>query len=465
MTVSARPSATRILVAFAILATLAACGESAEPSTTTADTSTTTTSTIVVATTVTAAAQEPDVQAEIDWFVSVLNGEELSEDEYRARFTEEFRQQVPFDEGMQPVLDEFRPAGPYTVVERTGDGIQGEAVVESADGTQARVLAELDDQSRFNGLVIQPANPPTLDDPPDSISEAFGRLTEIGAARALTAEVVDGACVPIEEMSSAEPAPLGSVIKLYVLAAIGEAVQSGEIAWDDEIVIREELKSIPTGVLQDRPAGDVVTVLETAELMISISDNTATDHLIDLIGRENVESVMADYGHTSPELNTPLMNTREFTALKVGPASGLSIQWLEGDEAQRRAILTQISDITPEDLPIQEWIAPIDPDRLEWFASPEDLCNLGVRLSELAGSVPEIGAILEINPGVPAETGTWDSIWFKGGSEPGLLAAWWLTRSGDRTFVTAGSVVDPSAVIDSDEAVLLLAAARDLLAP
>ena len=465
MTVSARRLVTRILVALATFASLAACGESAATSTTTGDASTTTTSTTIEETSTTTVGQKPEVQAEIDWFVSILNGEELTEDEYRARFTEEFRQQVPFDEGMQTVLDQFRPNGPYTVVERTGDGAQGEAVVEGADGTQARVLAELDDQSRFNGLIIQPANPPTLDDPPESVAEAFGRLAEIGTTRALTAEVVDGQCVPMEEMSSGEPAPLGSVVKLYVLAALGEAVQSGEIAWDDEIAIREELKSIPTGVLQDRPAGDVVTVLETAELMISISDNTATDHLIDLIGRETVESLLADYGHTSPQLNIPLMNTREFTALKVGPASGLSVQWLEGDEAQRRAILTQISDITPADLPIQEWVAPIDPDRLEWFASPEDLCTLGVRLSELAQAIPEIGEILEINPGVPAQQGTWDSIWFKGGSEPGLLAAWWLTRSGDRTFVTAGSVVDPSAVIDSDEAVLLLAAARDLLAP
>jgi hypothetical protein len=216
--------------------------------------------------------------------------------------------------------------------------------------------------------------------------------------------------------------------------------------------------------LQDRAAGETVTVEEAAELMISISDNTATDHLMDLLGRETVEAALAEYGNTTPELNTPLLNTRELTALKVGPASGLSVQWLDGDVAARRSILAQISDITPGDLPLQDWTDPIQPDQLEWFATPEDLCTLAVRLGELSRSVPEIGDILSANPGVPANVGTWDTIWFKGGSEPGLLAAWFVTRSEGGTYLTTGSVVNSDESVDIEEATLLFASARDLLA-
>jgi hypothetical protein len=197
--------------------------------------------------------------------------------------------------------------------------------------------------------------------------------------------------------------------------------------------------------------------------MISVSDNTATDHIIDLIARRRVESALTEYGNTTPELNTPLMNTREFTALKVGPASGLSTQWLEGDEETRRSILKQISDITPGDLPIQEWVEPIQPDQLEWFASPNDLCALAAGLLELTDSVPEIGDILAMNPGIPAEPGTWDTVWFKGGSEPGLAAAWFVTSREGRTFVATGSVVNPGETLDTEEAILLFVAARDLL--
>jgi hypothetical protein len=450
----------------ALLLVAAACGGTVE-NTTAPPTTTTTTplTTTQPPTTTSPEAPGTDVQAGIDWFLSILNGEELTEAEYDSRFTEEFRQQVPYEEGFQPVLDQFRPLGPYTVAERTGEEMQGEAIIESADGDRFRVVAELDEDSMFSTLLIQPAEQPSLDDPPATVEEGFQRLATMGVFRGVAAEVVDGECVRVEVSAADEPAPLGSVFKLYVLAAIGDAVTRGELAWDDEIVIRDELKSVPTGVLQDRPDGESVTVLEAAELMISISDNTATDHLIDLLGRETVESALSDYGNTTPELNTPLLDTREFTALKVGPASGLAVQWLDGDEQARRGILAQISEITPSDLPIQEWVEPIDPDRLEWFASPDDLCTLAIHLLDLAASVPEISEILAANPGIPADPGTWDRIWFKGGSEPGLLAAWFVTSSEGRTFLTAGSVVNPDSAIDTDEAILLFAAVRDLLSP
>lgn len=448
-----------------LVVVVTACGDSAGtttivPSTTSTTAPTTTTS--EPSTTSTAPAPA-DVQTGIDWFVSILNGEELTKAEYDSRFSEGFRQQVPFATGFQPVLDQFRPDAPFTVVERSGDMRQGEATIESADGTRARVLAELDEDNRLSGLVIQAADEPSLDDPPETVVESFSRLADMGSLRAVAAEVVDGECRAIEASSGAEPTPLGSVFKLYVLAALGEAVRDGDVAWDDELVIRDELKSVPSGVLQDRASGDTITVLEAAELMISISDNTATDHLIDLIGRQTVESALTEYGNTTPELNTPLLNTREFTALKVGPASGLSIQWLEGDEETRRSILTQISDITPDDLPIQEWVEPIQPDQLEWFASPHDLCTLAAGLSELTDSVPEIADILAMNPGIPADPGPWDNIWFKGGSEPGLAAAWFVTSREGRTFVTTGSVVNPDQAVDTEQAMLLFAAARDLL--
>jgi len=457
-------SKSRTAVVLVALLTLAACGSETEATTTTtASTTSSTTATTVPATTTTST-NTADVHAEINWFLTVLNGAELTELEYEERFSESFRQQVTFAEGFQPVLDQFRPTAPFSVVERSGDGQQGEVLIESSEGVRVRVIAELDDQGRFTGLLLQPEIP-ELDDPPESVGEAFERLADLGTVGVNTAEIVDGECVAVESVAGGEPVPIASVFKLYVLAALGEAIADGEVAWEDEIEIRDELKSVPSGVLQDRPAGEMVTVLEAAELMISISDNTATDHLIDLLGRENIESVMAAYGHSAPDLNTPLLTTRELTALKVGPASGLYVQWLDGDEQARRDLLVQISDITPADLPIQEWIEPVHPDTVEWFASPDDLCALAVQMDELSETVPEVGRILGMNPGVQASPGTWETTWFKGGSEPGLISVWWVTESQGRTFVTAGSVVNPEMAFDSEEAILLFAAARDLLAP
>jgi hypothetical protein len=155
-------------VGLVALLALSACGGETEATTTTnAPTTTSTTTAITIPATTTTFTGESDVHAEITWFLTVMNGAELTELQYEDRFSESFRQQVPFTEGFEPVLDQFRTGGPYAVVERTGTGSQGEAVIESSDGTRVRVLAELDDQGRFAGLLLQP-EVPTLDDPPES---------------------------------------------------------------------------------------------------------------------------------------------------------------------------------------------------------------------------------------------------------------------------------------------------------
>jgi len=56
---------------------------------------------------------------------------------------------------------------------------------------------------------------------------------------------------------------------------------------------------------------------ELANRMISISDNTATDHLLLTVGREAVESIQAAMGHSAPGLNAPFITTRELFVLKV----------------------------------------------------------------------------------------------------------------------------------------------------
>lgn len=65
-------------------------------------------------------------------------------------------------------------------------------------------------------------------------------------------DVVGGRYGSSDTVRSADPAPLGSVFKLYLLTALAASIQSGELAWTDEIVIRDDLKNLPTGIIQDR---------------------------------------------------------------------------------------------------------------------------------------------------------------------------------------------------------------------
>ncbi len=237
------------------------------------------------------------------------------------------------------------------------------------------------------------------------------------------------------------------------------------MSWTDEIVITADLKSVPSGNLQNEPDGSMITVREAARLMISNSDNTATDLLINLLGRERVESTQVAYGHTAPELNIPFLTTREWAIMKVGSgAAALRAKYLAANDSGQRQILEDIADVRADSLPIGEFFSPTDPDRLEWFASLADLCTLHVRLQEraLQPGLEPVALILSFNPGVPSEA--WEYIAFKGGSEPGLTATSWLVRERDqRTFVLAAAVVDTEQNLDEPEIIAIMAAARDLM--
>lgn len=398
--------------------------------------------------------------------VGLLNGDELTESAYVTAFTPEFIANVPYADFVA-VVDQLSATGDdwfVSEVEERDDLSTVVVLAPSAGEPTYRLHVTLETVIPFRmmGLLLQPTEPPTLEDPPMDLESGADRLSALGMVRILAAEVSDSSCIPIFSRDADESAPIGSIIKLYVLAAVSEAVDAGTLDWSDDIVITESLKSVPTGVLQNEEAGEVFTIREMAEAMIAISDNTATDHLIEALGRDAVEDVLGTAGMEEPALNVPLLNTLELVALKIGPAAGLADQWVASDEEGRREILDQISDLTPADLPLAEFDHPIRPDEIGWFASPSDLCRVMVRLVDSGRPVTDI---LALNPGVPDRGELFETVWFKGGSEPGLVAMSWLTELVDgRRFFLAGSVVDSQQELDQLEATLLLAAMRDLLA-
>ncbi len=100
----------------------------------------------------------------------------------------------------------------------------------------------------------------------------------------------------VDSIDPATAAPLGSAFKLYVLDALGNAVASGKVRWNQPLTVTAQLKSLPSGELQNEPDGTQISVQDTAAKMISISDNTAANMLINLLGRPAVEARSAQPG-------------------------------------------------------------------------------------------------------------------------------------------------------------------------
>jgi hypothetical protein len=409
------------------------------------------------------------IEDHLAWFLTLLNGADVAAETYEARFAQVFRDQVPFPD-FTLLIDQITAGTTgWSVVDTETSGATNLVVLIAPAGGEPvlRFLLNIDADQRLDGLFLQPSEPPVLDDPPESYDEAFDQLAALGTAGVAVAETTGGSCSPVAETLSGMPLPLGSMFKLYVLGAVADAVASGDITWEDPVTLDESNYSLPGGITQNAEPGSTLTVSELAQRMIEISDNTATDHLIALVGRQAVEAVQAGMGHSDPSLNMPFLTTRELFQLKVGDSSALD-SYGGADAEARRQIL---DDLASEPLPdLSAAVGFTEPTAVlsaEWFASPLDLCEAWRHLSGRAAE-PGLEPLVEIataNPGVPDETGTWDQIWFKGGSEPSVLGmSWYLTTGDGRSFVVAGSVVNEADAFDETEAVLLFGAIRDLLA-
>jgi beta-lactamase class A len=100
-------------------------------------------------------------------------------------------------------------------------------------------------------------------------------------------------------------------------------------------------------VLQNEPDGTQITVLDAATKMITISDNTAADRLINLVGRPGVEKALSTTGMSNPGLNRPFLTTRETFILVLQRWPTLAKRYLAADEAGKRALLANTVDRLP----------------------------------------------------------------------------------------------------------------------
>ncbi len=286
-------------------------------------------------------------------------------------------------------------------------------------------------------------------------------------ASMLAAELVDGTVEPIHALDPDLVQPVGSSFKLWILAALGAMVEAGDASWDDIVEIEERHRSVPGGDLRFAAAGTPFTIRYLAERMIQKSDNTATDHVLAFVGRENAEAAMVAIGHHDPALNTPLLATREFAMLKFAATPEQQEEYLAASVEERRRLLDDVIGVMPfEALSDLDQSAPIEIDRIEWFANRNDLANTMAHLlaqSRVPGLLP-VTEILSLETQLTFDAAIWPYVGFKGGSEMGVLSGTWLMESADgRHFVYTVGFSDPDAALDMGAAVAAMEAGRDLL--
>jgi beta-lactamase class A len=307
------------------------------------------------------------------------------------------------------------------------------------------------------GEVAKPVDAATLGDLAPRFAELPGQVS-FAACR-----LGDGKPEVVASHEPERALGLGSTFKLWILGTLARDVADGKHRWDEVVRLSKRDRSMPSGRLQDWPEGAPVTLHTLAALMISQSDNTATDTLLRTLGREHVEETMARMGASAAARNRPFLSTAELFALKGVWPKERSQAFAAADEATRRKLLAG----GPVDLTsFQDWSAPYELDRLEWFASATDLCRALDwlrRAGAKKGGEPVLD-ILGINEGLP-QSGKFAYHGFKGGSEPGVVAHAHLLRTKDGAWwVLAAVWNDPAAPVTSAKLHPLLERGFELIA-
>ncbi|MBT2134350.1 serine hydrolase [Croceibacterium sp. LX-88] len=239
---------------------------------------------------------------------------------------------------------------------------------------------------------------------------------------------------------------IGSAFKLYILSTLARQVAAGKRSWSDVVPITTIAH--PSGASRDWPEGAPVTLHTLATLMISVSDNTATDNLLSAVGRGAVEAEVAASGHSDPALLVPFMSTREMIALKI---NGDVEAYRAADAAGRLAVLKVTADSKIDMFEFMTtFTGPPKAIDIEWLVSGEDMVNLMRRIHELDD--PTAREIMAVSTSVPDNlSGGWQYIGFKGGSEPGVLNLSWLLQdhAGEWHVVTL-SWNNPDAAVDRE---------------
>jgi beta-lactamase class A len=375
------------------------------------------------------------VGKQLEWLLGIASQLPLSTKEIKAHFDSLFLAQVS-PSVLNTALESLGPPGSHVSLLGLSN-LEARSLVALIQIGPSRYSTSLsvDSTGLIDGLLFKPAAA--------SVSHSWSQIDKQVSSVApevsfLAAKLNgNGTCTPEQSISAQTPRPLASMFKLFVLGALANAIREHRTSWDHKLTVTAAIKVGGSGTLQNAPDGSTLTVEQTAVKMISISDNTAADMLENLVTRSAVEDQVRDWS-SQASLDVPFLTVKELFALKYHDFPAMANHFLSLNASQRAEYLVSTVDKVPVSAE-QSSSAPRDINSIEWFASADDLCRALAGLASLERE-PGLSPLNEVlstnNGGIGLSATSWPRIWFKGGSEPGVLTLGYLARdAGGQSFV------------------------------
>ena len=109
--------------------------------------------------------------------------------------------------------------------------------------------------------------------------------------------------------------PSASTIKLYIMSELFRQQKAGLLSLSDTITLTDEAKVGGDGILKELRGGHRFELSELCTLMIILSDNTATNLLIDRLGLDKINEQIHRLGMEHSSLQRKMM---DFAAIEAG---------------------------------------------------------------------------------------------------------------------------------------------------
>jgi beta-lactamase class A len=205
--------------------------------------------------------------------------------------------QVPIRERTTQI---YAPTPLYVHISRLSIGLLGTAVIA--------------------GTIMSAIKPPTISTPVTTTKKTAPRvapenmvlkqkLTELtsrypGLQPSFLVIAADGSKT---EINANQVLPAASTIKIPLLIALFQQIDRGQIKLDEQLTLQPAMVAEGSGDLAKSPLGSKFSVAEIATKMITISDNTAANMLIDRLGgQEKLNLQFRSWGLLNTTLKAPL---------------------------------------------------------------------------------------------------------------------------------------------------------------
>ena len=119
-----------------------------------------------------------------------------------------------------------------------------------------------------------------------------------------------------------DPVQTASTIKLPIMIELFAEAEQGKLDWNQKLTLTQADIVPGSGVLNELSAGDTFPIRDLMHLMIVVSDNTATNLLLDRIGGDAVNARMAQLGLTQTAVMKKIMRPEGLTVEGKKEANG-----------------------------------------------------------------------------------------------------------------------------------------------